>query len=334
MSILDRLAFRAARTRPRRADPLERLAAAGAAVALAAAANHLVARWSERRHPPTGRFLTVDGVRLHVVERGEGPAVVLLHGNGAIAEEFAISGLLDRLAEKHRVIAIDRPGFGYSARPRRTVWTAANQARLMRKALRQLGVERPVILGHSWGTLVALNMALDDPDKTAALVLLSGYFVPTPRLDVPVFSVTGIPILGDVMRYTISPLVAWLISGPLIRRIFSPAPVTMRFAAGFPLALSLRPGQLRASGEDTALMIFDAARTVHRHAELSVPVHIVAGEGDRIVDTGSQSTRLHRDVPDSTLRVVKGVGHMVHHQGQDAVVQAVESAVATSSATA
>lgn len=84
----------------------------------------LRARAAELQHPPAGEFLEIDGVRLHYVERGAGPALALLHGNGAMIEDFAISGILDRLAQRYRVIAIDRPGFGRTTRPRPRIWTA------------------------------------------------------------------------------------------------------------------------------------------------------------------------------------------------------------------
>src|SRR5688572_12489016 len=107
---------------------------AGAAVlaagVAAAAWNNARARRAERDHPPRGRFLEVDGVRLHYLERGAGPPVVLLHGNVVTAEDYLWSGVLDRVAERHRVVAIDRPGFGYSDRPKGWLWTPAEQAGL------------------------------------------------------------------------------------------------------------------------------------------------------------------------------------------------------------
>src|SRR4051794_5105948 len=80
--------------------------------------NAAMARRAERRNPPKGTFLEVDGVRLHYLESGSGSTVVLLHGNQAMADDFAISGVVDLLARKCPVIAFDRPGFGYSDRPR------------------------------------------------------------------------------------------------------------------------------------------------------------------------------------------------------------------------
>lgn len=305
------------------------LLAAGAALGAAALANHLVARRSERRHPPTGRFVEVDGVRLHYIERGAGPPVVLLHGNGAMAEDYAISGVLDLVARNHRVIAFDRPGFGHSERPRSTVWTAQAQARLIRQALRQLGVTRPVLVGHSWGTLVALSMALDSRLDTAALVLLSGYYVPSVRLDVPLVVWPAVPILGDVIRYTLSPLLGWLLAPVVFRKLFAPAAVTTAFRERFPTGLALRPSQIRANAADTALMIPGAASLLPRHGELTMPVMIVAGDGDRIVNTEVQSGQLHRDVPGSDLQRVRGAGHMVHHIAPQRVAAAIEQAAST-----
>src|SRR3954470_18376460 len=112
-------------------------------LAVAALINTTVARRAERRNPPRGAFIEVDGVRLHYLEKGTGSPVVLLPGNQAMADDFEIRGGFELVAEKHRVIAFDRPGFGYSERPRDTVWTPSAQADLIRKALFKLGVENP-----------------------------------------------------------------------------------------------------------------------------------------------------------------------------------------------
>src|SRR5215217_3738759 len=147
------------------------------------------ARRTERRHPPVGRFITADRVRLHYYERGQGRPIVLLHGNGGTLDELLSSGLVDHLAQNHRVIAFDRPGFGYSERPRSRLWTPAAQARLIRDALDRLGVKEALVYGHSLGTQVAVSLALDAPELVRGLVLASGYYYPTVRADVPVASV-------------------------------------------------------------------------------------------------------------------------------------------------
>src|SRR6201987_442162 len=129
-----------------------------AAMAGMALWNTYRARKVEREHPPRGRFVTVDGVRLHYLERGGGRPVVFVHGNVVTSEDFELSGLLDLAAERQcHVVAFDRPGFGYSHRPRGAMWPPARQADLLRQAFARLGIERPIIVGRSWGTLVALG---------------------------------------------------------------------------------------------------------------------------------------------------------------------------------
>jgi pimeloyl-ACP methyl ester carboxylesterase len=301
--------------------------AAGTTIALATAAlivRHK-ARLAERENPPIGRFIEVDGVRLHYVERGQGQPVVLLHGNGALIQDFALSGVLDRAAASYRVIVFDRPGFGYSDRPRDRLWTAQAQADLLYKAIRTLGIDRPVVVGHSWGTLVALSLALAYRSNVKSLVLLSGYYFPTLRLDVPLFSTQAIPVLGDLMHHTLLPLLGRLFWPALMRRIFGPLPVPVPLAE-FPLWLALRPSQLRASSRETAMMIPTVKALSRRYGELSVPVVILAGATDRMVTTAHHSRRLHRQLPESRYHEAPGVGHMVHHHAPKQVMAAIDEA--------
>ena len=309
------------------------LAGAGALAGLALG-NQLAARRAERRHPPRGSFMEVDGVRLHYSDRGEGSPVVLIHGNAVSGDDWNTSGVADLLLRAHhRVIIFDRPGFGYSARPRGRLWTAAQQAELFRKALHQLGVERPVVVGHSWGTIVALALAERHQAELAGLVLLSGYYFWTLRPDVLPVMAGALPVLGDVLRHTVSPLLGWL-QMPLLKwAMFSPARVPPRFQAEYSSAMALRPSQIRATSVDGALMIPGALALRGDYKALTLPVAIIAGEGDRVVfKRGSE--RLRDSIPGSVLQLVKGAGHMVHHLAPRRVAQAVEDVAEASHASA
>ena len=180
-------------------------------LAATAVVNHRLAKRAEQRNPPVGRFIDVDGVRLHYLERGEGPPLVLLHGNGSMIQDFVSSGLVDMAARQHRVIVFDRPGYGHSTRPRGRVWSPEAQADLLREALDRLGVSQAVILGHSWGASVAVAMALNHPQMVRGLVLTSGYYYPTARVDMALLSGPAVPLIGDVSRYTIAPIVSRLV---------------------------------------------------------------------------------------------------------------------------
>jgi pimeloyl-ACP methyl ester carboxylesterase len=302
----------------------------GSAIAVATALiTTLRARRAERDHPARGRFIDVDGVRLHYLEQGTGAAVVLLHGNGTSSEDFRASGLLDQLAAHHRVVAIDRPGYGFSARPRNRVWTPRAQAALLSSAFDRLGLQQPVVAAHSWATLVALTLALDDPGRLRGLVLLSGYYYPTLRPDVALFAPPAIPLVGDVIRYTIAPLVGALLIRPMQRQMFAPMPVADRFRIAMPASLMLRPSQLRASAEEAAFMIPAAAALRRRYAALRVPLTLIAGADDRVATARRHSARLAREVPGATLRVMPRLGHMVHYFAQDAVAAAVTSSLSS-----
>ncbi|TWI62933.1 pimeloyl-ACP methyl ester carboxylesterase [Pseudoduganella lurida] len=300
------------------------------AVAGALAIAHLVVRaktqQAEAENPPAGQFVTVDGVRLHYLERGEGPVVVLLHGNGATSLDFELSGLIDHLARDHKVIAFDRPGFGYSERPRTTIWTPAEQAALLGKALKELGISQAVAVGHSWGTLVALAMALDAPDLVRGLVLMSGYYYPSARMDVALMSAPAIPVVGDVLRHTVSPLLGRLLWPKFIGRIFSPREEAARFKP-WPKWLSLRPSQLRAAGAESALMIPAAATLNKRYPEITMPVAIFSGAGDKIVTHEHNAERLHRELLQSRLHTIEDAGHMLHYVAQEEIVRAVDDIV-------
>ncbi|MGX9978624.1 alpha/beta fold hydrolase [Methylobacterium fujisawaense] len=299
----------------------------GSAAALGASALYAatMTRRAERETPPVGSFLTVDGVRLHYLERGQGEPLVLIHGNGTLIQDFLVSGIVDDLATRHRVIVFDRPGYGYSDRPR-GFWTPRAHATLFQKALQQLGVTQAVVLGHSWGTLVAVALALQAPRLVRGLVLASGYYYPTLRADVILASPVAIPGIGDLLRHTVSPLAGRLMMPAMIKGLFAPATIPERFARSFPTAMMLRPLQLRASAEDAAMMTPVTVELQAHYRDLDLPVVIITGGDDQIADVGRQSRRLHHDVPGSELVIVPGMGHMIHHLAPERVVAAVERA--------
>jgi pimeloyl-ACP methyl ester carboxylesterase len=275
---------------------------------------------SEDVDPPIGRFMTVDGTRLHYVERGTGAPVVLLHGNGSTIADFVSSGITERVARAgHRVITVDRHGFGYSDRPRGRTWGPSEQAHLLWRAFALLGIERPIVVGHSWGTLVALALALEGPEKVAGLVLLSGYYYPIPRAPF------AFPIVDAVLWHSVMPFIGRAIALDAVRRIFAPNVVPERFKRDYSIPHALRPSQLQAVAEEAAMLMESAKTFSAFYKELSVPVRLIAGSDDRIVDTAKHSARLHRELGTSTFRNVPGSGHMVHHAAPEEVVAAITS---------
>lgn len=297
------------------------LGSAAALAALAAAVN-LASRRIEDAHPPIGKFIEADGVRLHYIDVGEGEPVVLLHGNASMLQDMYL-GLVDRLAGRHRVIAFDRPGFGYSDRPKDRTWTPEAQAELFHKAFRRLGIERPVLYGHSWGAPLVVTYALYYPEDIRGIVAASGYYYPNRRLDAAIAVLNGAPVIGPIFRNTLSPVMNAVTGPAAVRLLFSPNKVPPTYE-NFPASLTLRPGALRAAAEDGMALRDWAARTSPHYGQIRVPVMIVAGTDDKAVDYRGHSVRLHHDIPGSRLRIWPKTGHMVHHSRTNEVIEAIE----------
>jgi len=296
-------------------------------VILLVVGNIVFSLLAERNNPPIGIFTECDGVRLHYLDRGDpaAPCVVLLHGNGSMIQDFTISGLVDGLARHNRVLCFDRPGFGYSQRPRSRIWTATAQAALFVKAFDQLGVRNPVVLGHSWGALVAIAIGLRNDYPIRGLVLASGYYFPNWRWDVWIMSGPAIPLLGDLLRYTVAPIISWAILPSAFRKLFAPRPVPANFKNAFPASLTLRPKQLRAAAEESAFLIPTAAQFQSRYRSIRCPVRIFHGTGDKIIEP-EQARRLHQLLSSSDLHLVEDAGHMVTYADVPAVTNATDTA--------
>jgi pimeloyl-ACP methyl ester carboxylesterase len=267
--------------------------------------------------PKDFEFITIERTRLRYLDRGSGVPVVLLHGNGSMIEDFISSGIMEQAGSDYRFIAFDRPGFGHSERPRGRLWGPNEQAGLIVRALADLDVERPIVVGHSWGTLVALAMALESPASVAGLILMSGYYYPQSRSDTMTMPLA---FTNDVMRHAVRRMMA----ANTLRRVFAPCPVPDRFRRTFQAPLAMRPSQMRTVDEEAAMLPLAAGALGRFYRDLSVPVSIIAGSADRIVDTERHSARLHRELGNSTFVRVPYCGHMVHHSAPEEVAAAID----------
>ena len=203
-------------------------------------------------------------------------------------QDFESSELIDLAAKNYRVIVIDRPGFGHSSRPRNVIWTPDAQARLIKRALDRLGVSHAIVLGHSSGASVAVALALKFPEMVRGLVLASGYYYPTLRPDVVALSTPAVPVVGRSPRpHAVAhhqPADVAAHDGENLR-----TPVSACQVRQFPKEMALRPSQIRASAAESALIIPDAFHFEDEYADLKMPVVIIAGEDDRLIDIDKQS---------------------------------------------
>jgi pimeloyl-ACP methyl ester carboxylesterase len=264
----------------------------------------------ERALPPAGRFVEVPGARLHVVERGKGPAVLLVHGLAGQLAHFTY-GIVDRLATEYRVVAVDRPGSGYSVRMPGASAGLAAQADALAALIETLQLGRTVVVGHSLGGAVALALAQRHPERVAALALLAPLTHPVQEV-AAVFK--GLMIARPWMRT----LVAWTLAVPLglakrdevLGIIFGPEAAPNDFATRGGSLLTLRPSHFIAACADMAAIHDDLPGMVQRYPAMQLPVSIIYGRGDGILNPQIQGEALAAKLPGAKLSLVAG-GHML-----------------------
>lgn len=277
----------------------------------------------EQRHPPTGRFVEAEGLRVHVVEQGQGPAVVLIHGASGNLRDFTYSMTGRLAAQGLRAIAVDRPGFGYSERPARGGEVPAVQARILRTAMREIGASAPVVVGHSYGGAVAMAWAVDAPEETAGVVSVAGATHPWGGDAGALYRLGASDLFGGAVLGLARLLVDTEAPEPVVARIFRPDPVPPGYAAHIGVGLALRPATFRANAEDLDALNDLLVVQAPRYRGLPVPVEAVHGQADRTVWAEVHSEPLVREVAQGRLTLLPGVGHMPHHAAEDAVVAAI-----------
>jgi pimeloyl-ACP methyl ester carboxylesterase len=302
--------------------------AIAAAIALAAYALAANARAYRRRveaqFPPEGRFVELDGVRLHLREAGPAgaPRMLLIHGASSNLREMW-SPLAVEFSPLHRVIAFDRPGMGYSQRPKRNGHTMAYQARCAGRVLEESGEGPALVVAHSLGSAVALRLALDHSHLVSGLVLIAPACNPYPGKPAWWARLSATPILGDMFCGLIIPWLGPPMSPASVANNFWPAPMPVNYLEEGGVPLIFRPAAFRASALDVCASNAEFAAQQPRYAELFTPTVIITAEKDRIVSPKRHARALATDLPAAELVIAPDTGHMPHRLRTDLVVAAI-----------
>lgn len=286
---------------------------------------------AEAAYPPEGHRLAVNGRQVHAVTRGKGPDLVLIHGASGNLRDFT-QDFMDRLTGRYRVTAFDRPGLGHSDRVAeafahpfaRRGESPAEQAAHLSDAAAALGLDRPLLLGHSYGAAVAMAWALDRPGTVAGVLNLSGATMPWPGGLGALYRINGSALGGAILP----PLLAALTPGAYVERaigeIFTPDPAPPGYAHKVGAALTMRRGALRANARQVNSLYPHVVAMSARYPALRLPVEIVHGEADAVVPARIHSIPLAGLLPDVALTLLPGVGHMPHHADPGAVADAID----------
>lgn len=295
------------------------LLAVGAIVALVLFTAY-TARRVDAALPPLGRFVEVGGSRIHYLDKGDGPTLLLIHGLGASMRVFTHS-VLERLSGEFRVVVLERPGSGESTREPSACARVRSQAEIVSAFIGALGLEHPVLVGHSMGGAVALAVALEHPEQVRGLALVA-----------PLANAQGTvpPIFNKLIitSRTLRRLTAWTVATPasILRRaqvldtLFGPDAVPKDYATKGGGLLGLRPKSFCSASEDLVALEGELPALVGRYAELRMPVGILYGTGDKVLDHQLHGVEVASKIEGAELELIEG-GHMLPLTAPDVVAE-------------
>ena len=269
-------------------------------------------------------FTTVEGLRVHYLETGAGPSLVMIHGNAGAADDFG-HGTIELLCGEYRIVAVDRAGHGQSDRPKGKPATLEYQADLLHQTLTKLGVTHPILVGHSWGASLALAYALKYQTEVSAMVLIAPAAYPDSGGDRLIRMAVTPPVIGDV-----SLLLGRLILGRHIlkkelARAFYPEPVPEEYLKHATHSWLTRR-HLKSYLEDEWTLNRSLKNLSRSYSEIKVPVVIVTGDEDRVVIAKDNAYRLKSTLACADLIEVKYAGHEIPQTHPETIYAAIKKA--------
>ena len=286
----------------------------------------------EAQYPPQGDIITVNGSDVHVVVKGSGPDLVLIHGAGGSTRDFPPE-FVEPLAENYRVFIVDRPGFGWSGRMGpvfESAWTTRaetprEQARHLAEAVAQLGATRPLVVGHSYGAAVAMAWALEH-DATAAVTVLSGATMPWPGEVDWTYRLLGSAAGGALLAPLVSAFLPENYVRDTLQNVFDPQSPPDDYYSRAGVMMAVRLQTLRANNRQVNTLRPQVVEMALEYPEVSIPVEIIHGTADETVFLTVHGEPLERTLPNANLTVLNGVGHMPQHVAIDDAIAAIHRA--------
>lgn len=269
-----------------------------------------IAAKAQRLVPPVGKFIEIDGNRIHYVDVGEGRPIVFLHGLGAQLHHFRHT-LFGHFGPGYRLIALDRPGSGYSVRARGATGRLPEQAALVRRFIEKLGLERPLVVGHSLGGAVTLTLAVEHPEAISGIALLG----PLTHLETRArqrFDLLYIPsrLKRWIMAYTVAIPLSLRYARPTMEFIFAPQAFPADYMVDGGGWLGLRPVHFQATSADVVAIEQDLGRIEQRYGEIAMPAGILFGTADRVIDIRIHGEPMRGKIEGLDFEPVDDVGHM------------------------
>ncbi len=286
------------------------------------------ARQFEQAFPNVGELTDIGGYRMNALhiprpDTADLPAIVFIHGaSGNLLDQAG--AFLRPLQGRAEMLFVDRPGHGYSERGGPENAVPSGQAEAIARLMERRGIEKAIIVGHSFGGAIAAAFGVHHPEKTAGLLFLAPATHPWP---------------GGVDWYyhaATAPLLGWLFNHALVvpmglRRleqgtmnVFRPNVRPADYIASTGPSLVLRPGTFHNNATDFTRLLGYLKAESHRYREITAPTVIMTGDSDDIVWEHLHSQGLARDIAGSELVTIRGVGHKPDYLATDVAIAALE----------
>lgn len=276
----------------------------------------------EEMYPAPGEYIVTEGgVEIHYLRAGSGVPVVLLHGRDGTLHEFTFS-LFNDLSKTYDTIALDRPGYGYSGYSGGDSLTTEAQAKRIHEVLTALEVEKPLLIGHSYGGAVMLQYILKYPQEVLAGISLGGVAYMEEPPEEGIFALPRLPVLGPFITHTLVMPLGRYFAERIYEQAFWPGEPPREYLDTIS-SLYLRPKQFTATAKELAVMYDSVQGMSNRYGEIAVPVTIIFGRCDQMLDYKEDGQQLYEALPEARLILVEEGGHKVHHTHTDLVLQAV-----------
>jgi len=267
--------------------------------------------------------VVVDGIILNYVSAGSGPPVVLIHGNPGSHHDYTLA-VFERLARSYSVIAFDRPGHGYSERHDSVQTTVEVQARMIRAALQELAIEKPVLVGHSWGGSLVLAAAVAYGKDLSGIVLLAPAAYPSVRVEwwslLP-----RVPLIGEFVINTLTPFLGRAFVRKSLKQAYDPQDVQHDYVEQS-AEMWMRPDHIRACAYDERTLAASLKVLSQHYCDIEMPVVIVTGTADRLLNPHEHAYPLQKAIRNSRLVVLPETGHQLPQTQPDTVIAAVDAA--------
>ncbi|RUU02886.1 alpha/beta fold hydrolase [Mesorhizobium sp. USDA-HM6] len=269
-----------------------------------------IAARAERLVPACGKFVEIDGNRIHYVEEGAGRPIVFLHGLGAQLHHFRHT-LFGRFGAGYRLITLDRPGSGYSTRANGATGRLPEQAEVVRRFIEELGLERPLVVGHSLGGAIALALAIEHPTAISGIALLA----PLTHLEAKARQKFDLLYVRSrlwrrVLASTVAIPVSLKYAAPTMKFIFAPQAVPEDYMIAGGGWLGLRPAHFHATSTDFMAVEEDLGGLERRYHEIAMPAGILFGGQDRVIGIAAHGDPMPGKIKELDFERVEGAGHM------------------------